>query len=219
MSWLISSSIGRKLVMSISGLFLIVFLLLHLTINMFIYGGPDAYRAACHFMEHPVILVMVPVLAAGFIVHIIYALVLWHKNKKARGAQTYASGSKTQDVEWSSKNMLALGIFILAFLALHLSHFWAKMQLPHLMGNEAAKQDPWELAISTFSNPIISIIYIVAMVALWFHLTHGFWSLFQTVGLNNGIWMKRLKVIGYIYATVVCLGFISFPIYFLLGLY
>ena len=213
--WLLNSSIGRKLIMSLSGLFLITFLIVHLSANLFIFGGEEAYVAACHFMENPVIIAMVPVLAAGFIIHIVYAFMLSMQNMKARGSERYASGNKTP-ISWASKNMLVLGIFLLCFLVLHLAQFWAKMQLPFFLGEEGA--NPWVLAVETFSNPIYSIIYIIGIAALWFHLTHGFWSAFQTVGLNNSIWISRWRTLGNIFATVVCLGFISIPIYFLLGL-
>lgn len=213
--WLFNSSIGRKLIMSLSGLFLIIFLLVHLTVNLFIYGGPEAYLAACHFMELPIVLAIVPVLALGFIVHIAYAFMLTLRNMKARGSDSYASGNKT-NVAWASKNMLVLGIIVLGFLGLHLFHFWAKMQLQVMMGQES--QEAYFIAERLFSDPLYSVLYIVWIAALWFHLTHGFWSAIQTIGINNYTWMPRWKMIGNIFATVVCLGFISIPLYFLFGL-
>lgn len=213
--WLFNSSIGRKVIMSLSGLFLILFLLVHLSINLLIYGGEELYLAGCHFMESPVIMAIVPILALGFIVHILYALILQVRNLRARGSIRYASGNKT-DVEWSSKNMFVLGVIILGFLILHLYHFWAKMQLQALMGHESA--NAYRLAENLFSQPLYSILYIVWIAALWFHLSHGFWSAFQTLGINNGHWLPRWKVIGVIFATIVCLGFASIPLYFLFGL-
>ena len=130
------SSITKKLIMSISGLFLIVFLLLHMTINFFsvidtfkgTYGAADGlFQAGCDFMALPIITIMVPVLAAGFFVHIIYAFILSYGNYKARGTERYAVANKTKAESWASKNMLVLGIVVLGIVAFHLNHFWAEM--------------------------------------------------------------------------------------------
>lgn len=215
--WLLNSSIGRKLIMSLSGLFLIVFLLIHLGANLGLLVGPSTYNAICHFMDtNPVIQVMVPILALGFVVHIAFAFWLTLQNRKARGTDRYASSGKT-DITWASQNMLVLGVIVLGFLALHLTHFWAKMQFQHFIGGEA-EADAYGLAVELFTNPVYSALYIVWIVALWYHLTHGFWSAFQTVGLNSNIWFPRWKCISYIYATVVAVGYIIIPLFFLLGL-
>ena len=138
------SSITKKLIMSISGLFLIIFLLLHMTINVFSvidtftgsYGAADGlFAKGCEFMALPIVTIMVPVLALGFLVHIVYAMILTAGNIKARGGYSrYASGSKGKAESWASKNMLVLGIIVLGLLAFHLNHFWAKMQLQEFMG-------------------------------------------------------------------------------------
>ncbi|MEG1616095.1 MAG: succinate dehydrogenase cytochrome b subunit [Bacteroidales bacterium] len=231
--WLVHSSIGRKVIMSLSGLFLIVFLCVHLTANMFMYVSPAAFGKACEFMGSPLVMSVVPVLALGFIVHIIYAFILNARNLKARGHEKYASGNKS-DVSFAAKNMLVLGIIVLGGLAFHLTQFWAQMQLQVFLGNEEypllvenglalfnAEGElvaPYLLAKIYFGNVIFDIVYIIWIAALWFHLSHGFWSAFQTLGVNNRVWYKRWNVIGQIFATVVCLGFISFPIAFLLGI-
>jgi succinate dehydrogenase / fumarate reductase cytochrome b subunit len=215
--FILNSSIGRKLVMSLSGLFLIVFLLVHLTINSFLLVGPDAFRAGCKFMELPFVMVMVPVLADGFIIHILYAGWLTLQNMKARGNVAYASGKKSETKDWASKNMFVIGVIVLGFIGLHLSHFWAEMQLQKFMGT-GKEVDPYTLVATQFRHPVIGTLYIVWYVALWFHLTHGFWSAFQTIGLNNTTWYCRLKVIGTIFATIICLGFALITSYFLFGL-
>ena len=126
--WLLKSSIGRKLIMSLSGLFLMLFLLMHMCMNLTSIISAEVYNAVCDFMgTNPFIQVMVPVLAAGFVVHIIYATILTLQNMKARGTDKYASSNKT-DVKWASKNMFVLGLIVLGFLGLHLTHFWVKMQ-------------------------------------------------------------------------------------------
>ena len=156
-------------------------------------------------MALPVITVIVPILALGFIIHIIYATVLTLGNLKARGNMRYAVPHKGASDSLAAKNMFVLGIIVLGVLVFHLTHFWADMQLQEWMGNEPT--DPNELLAGTFGSPLITVIYIIWFAALWFHLTHGFWSAFQTIGFNNMIWIKRLKVIAYIVATIIFLGF------------
>ena len=201
--------------MSISGLFLIIFLLLHMTINLFsvidsingTFGSPDGlFAVGCEFMSLPIVTVMVPVLAFGFIIHIIYALILTFSNLKARGGYNrYAVASKARTDSWASKNMIVLGIIVLGILVFHLTHFWADMQLQEWTGNHA--EDPYLLLTATFGNWFNVVIYIIWFGALWFHLTHGFWSAFQTIGWDNKIWLGRLKVLAYIFATIIFLGF------------
>ena len=136
MANIFTSSIGKKLIMSISGLFLIVFMCVHAFVNGLSLISDEAFNAGCEFMALPVISVMVPVLAAGFVIHIIYAFVLNYMNYKARGTQRYAVANKAKTDDWASKNMLVLGIIVLGVLAFHLTHFWAKMQLPMFLGQE-----------------------------------------------------------------------------------
>ncbi len=210
------SSIVKKLIMSLSGLFLIIFLLVHLGANLTTLISRETYNEVCHFMDTNLLIrIMVPVLALGFIIHIFMAILLTLQNIKARGNDRYAIPGKT-DISWASKNMFVLGAIVLGFLTLHLIHFWAKMQLQTFMGL-ASHPDPYELVAILFRNPLYTIVYLVWIGALWFHLTHGFWSALQSTGLNNNQWMPRLQVIGNIYAWVVCIGFAIIPLFFLLG--
>ena len=220
MANIFTSSIGKKLIMSISGLFLIIFLLLHLTINFFSvidsctgnFGSPDGlFALGCEFMSTPIVTIMVPVLAFGFIIHIIYACYLTYCNIQTRGGYNrYEVASKARTESWASKNMLVLGIIVLGLIALHLTHFWDEMQLKEFMGQVAT--DPYLLLTTTFGHWWMVVLYIVWFAALWFHLTHGFWSAFQTIGWSNKLWEKRLKVIGYIFATIIFLGFTTVAI-------
>ncbi|MBQ2243417.1 MAG: succinate dehydrogenase cytochrome b subunit [Bacteroidales bacterium] len=208
MANIFTSSIGKKLIMSISGLFLIVFLLLHLTINALSLISEEAFQAGCDFMALPIITVMVPVLALGFIIHIIYGFYLSATNLKARGKERYAVAHKGAADNWASKNMLVLGIIVLGVLGFHLTHFWADMQLLQFQGvphEELA--NPNVLLLETFKSPVVVVIYVVWFAALWFHLTHGFWSAFHTIGWNNDTWIKRLKVLSYVFATIIFVGF------------
>ena len=210
------SSITKKLIMSISGLFLILFLLLHTTINFFavvdafkgtwgLPAGEGWYAGGCWFMATPVIDIMVPVLALGFIVHIVYAGILSYGNMKARGPQRYAVAHKGKAESWASKNMLVLGVIVLGFIAFHMSHFWAEMQyVEWFKGEHVAPESVYALMEITFGKLWMVIIYIVWFAALWFHLTHGFWSAFQSIGWSNKVWEKRLMCIGNIFATLIC---------------
>lgn len=209
-----SSSIGRKLIMSISGMFLIMFLTLHLAINLTSLISREAYEAACRFMDENIIIqVMVPVLALGFMVHIVMGIVLTIQNRKAR-PEGYEVKSKTK-ISWVSKNMLALGLIVLGLLVIHLSHFWAKMQLQHFLGNEG--ENPYDLVKTLFSNGWYVAMYIVWILALYFHISHGFWSMFQSMGATNNKWLPRLQKISIIYSHIIMIGFMIIPIYFFLG--
>ena len=208
------SSITKKLIMSISGLFLIVFLLLHMTINFFSvidtftgkYGAADGlFQIGCDFMALPIVTIMVPVLAAGFLVHIIYAFILSYGNYKARGSQRYAVANKTKAESWAAKNMLVIGVIVLGILAFHLNHFWAEMQLNEFMGEHA--ENPYVLLNATFRSWIWVAVYLVWFAALGLHLCHGFWSAFQSIGLSNKNWEKRLMWIGYVFVAIIVLGF------------
>lgn len=210
-------SIGRKFIQAISGAFLVIFLLLHATVNFFSvidsftgeFGSPEGlFAKGCEFMSLPIVTMMVPVLALGFIVHIGYGIYLTWYNIKARGGyKRYEVASKAEVDSWSAKNMFVLGIVILGILIFHLSHFWAHMQLPEFTGGEA--ENPYVLLERTFGQWWILAIYIVWFVAVWLHLCHGFWSMLHTIGWNNGIWMKRIKIIGTVVATIIFLMFLA----------
>ncbi len=201
----LKSSIGKKVIMSVSGLFLILFLLIHLLANSAYLFGPQAFESVIEFMASPFIVVMVPVLAAGFVVHILFSVNLTIQNSRARGTQRYQVSNKTMGDSWASQNMFVLGIIIAGVLGFHLSHFWAKMQLKEFTGGEA--QNVNVLMETTFGNIWVVLCYLTWFAALWFHLNHGFWSAFQSLGANNNIWLKRLKVLSYIYSTFIAVGF------------
>ncbi len=215
MSWLLNSSIGRKFIMALSGCALILFLLFHMSMNLVLIFSVEAYDMICDFLGTNWYAIVASMgLAALFIVHILYAVVLTLQNRKARGGDVYAS-SNLSPVEWSSKNMFVLGLVIVAFLVLHLYDFWYKMQFSELFHLQGAEPHGSVIAIDLFSNPVHVVLYLIGITALWFHLAHGFWSMFQSVGINNKVWLPRFKVIGYAVATIICLGFAIVPIFFL----
>lgn len=210
--------------MSITGLCLILFLTFHMAMNLVALFSADAYNMICELLgANWYALAATAVLAAGFIVHIVYAFVLYFQNRKARGGDAYAVADKPKSVEWASQNMLALGIAVFVFLLLHLYNFWAKMQLVEILhkvgvhvSDEAlvkATDGVYHIA-QTFQDPIFVILYLVGIAALWFHLTHGFWSALHSIGINNKIWFNRWKWIGYIYSTLIMGGFALVVVFF-----
>ena len=215
-------SIGRKFIQAVSGAFLVVLLRLHGTINFLsvidsFTGGWDAadglFQLGCDFMALPIVTIMVPVLALGIIVHIIYGCYLTWYNIKARGGyKRYEVASKAKADSWSAKNMFVLGIVILGILFFHLTHFWAKMQLPEMFGVGNYEDDPYLLLTLTFMHWWMVVLYVVWFAAVWFHVNHGFWSALQTLGLNNSIWFKRLKFLSVLLSSVIFLMFTSVAI-------
>jgi len=212
--------------MSITGIFLVLFLIFHGTMNFVVLFSADAYNAIANFLgANWYALIGTKILALGFVVHILYALYVTFQNQKARGSMSYAVKNNQKSVEWASQNMLVLGIIILGFMGLHLFQFWSKMQLveiSHKLGCENAgnlelAKDGAYWVRHYFENPYYSVLYIVWLSALWFHLTHGVWSALQTICASNNIWLPRIKVISNILATIIILMFISIPVYFLLG--
>ena len=219
--WLIDSSIGRKVVMSVTGGALILFLTFHMAMNCVALISGDAYNAVCEFLgANWYALVGTVGLAILVVLHFIYAFILTIQNMRARGSQKYAVTERPKSVEWASQNMLVLGIIVALGLCLHLFNFWSKMQLQEIVhgtnfvpGQESAA-DGAALIKYTFSQWYYVVLYIIWLAALWFHLSHGFWSALQTLGWNGKTWQNRWQVIGNIYVTLVILGFVAVVLMF-----
>ena len=227
--FIFNSSIGKKFIQAVSGAFLIVFLLLHATINFFsvidsftgkfgavaaddklFSAGDGLFKLGCDFMSTPVISIMVPVLALGFLVHIVYGCWLTFQNIRARGGfKRYEVSSKAAADSWSARNMFVLGIVILGIIFFHLFHFWAKMQMPELLHVGTFENNPYLLLTTVLGKWWILVIYLIWFAAVWLHLIHGFWSMFQPVGWDGSVWFKRVKVIGIIFASLICLMFVT----------
>ncbi len=222
--WLLNSSVGRKLIMSISGIFLVLFLLFHMSMNVAAVFSEEAYNMICAFLgANWYAVVATLVLAAGVVIHIVYALILTLQNRKARGNDRYAVNAKPQKVEWASQNMFVLGLIILLFLGLHVSQFWYKMMFAELTGHHevalgsmmVSPTDGAAFLRYYFSNIIVVVLYLIWFVAIWFHLTHGIWSAFHTIGWNNSVWMNRWKTISYVVSTLifVCFALVTIVFY------
>ena len=211
--WLTNSSVGRKVVMSITGLFLVLFVTFHALMNAVAVLSFGAYDKICEFLGANWYAVLgTAVIAGGMVVHIIYAFWLTYQNRKARGGDRYAISKNWKSVSWASQNMLVLGVIVFCFLILHLVQFWAKMQVPELLG-EHVMNGKYYLNV-VFSQVWVLPVYLIGFAAIWFHLTHGFWSAFQTLGVANDKWICRWRAIACVWATVVFVLFAVEACYF-----
>lgn len=215
--WLINSSIGRKVVMSVTGIALILFLTFHASMNVVALISAKGYNMICEFLGANWYAVVATAGLAGLVaIHFIYAFWLTMQNKKARGNSSYAVTDKPGKVEWASQNMLVLGIIVILGMVLHLYNFWWNMMAAELIQGEEAQDAAngvyW--IAQTFSCPCYTVIYLVWLAALWFHLTHGFWSAMQTLGISGKIWFQRWRCIGNIYSTIVILMFVAVAVAF-----
>lgn len=194
--------------MSVTGLALILFLTFHMAMNCVALFSAEGYEMICTFLgANWYAMVGTIGLALLMVIHFVYAFWLTLTNKKARGTQRYEVTARPKGVEFASRNMFVLGLCVIIGLALHLVDFWSKMQLVELMGGEPASGV--ELIRYTFSQWHLVLLYLIWFAALWFHLTHGFWSAIQTIGWSNRKWFVRWKWISYICVTLLMLGFAS----------
>jgi len=201
--------------MSVSGIALILFLTFHACMNVVALFSADAYNEICEFLGSNWYAVAGTVALVGLIaIHFIYAVILTLQNRKARGNNRYAVTATPDKVEWNSRNMFVLGVIIVLGLLLHLFNFWYNMMFAEFanggmafVGSYAAT-DGAGLMSYTFRNPVFTVLYILWFAAIWFHLTHGFWSAMQTLGIDGKIWFNRWRVIGNVYVTIVMLCFV-----------
>ncbi|MCD4681427.1 MAG: succinate dehydrogenase cytochrome b subunit [Bacteroidales bacterium] len=211
------SSVTKKIVMSLMGLFLIIFLLVHLTVNLFLLFDPtrELFNVAAHFMAtNPVLKIMEISLFAGFIIHILFGLILQIQNWLARPKRYKVEGYS--HTSFFSKFMIHTGIVILIFLVLHLLDFYFKLKfgdVPNMIIHGHEYPDMGLVVIEKFSITSFIIIYIIALIILGFHLHHAFQSAFQSLGLNHTKYTPVIKALGTIYSIVVALGFIIIPLY------
>jgi len=203
MNKIIFSSISKKFVMALAGLFLILFLPVHLIINfMLLKSDPGPFNEAAHFMAtFPVIRIFEIVLITALLIHIIWGIYLQTGNWLARPVG-YAGGSKSE-TSFFSKFMIWTGASVLTFLVLHFINFYF-IRLGFVKGNP---EDFYSVAHQLFKIPSYAIIYLVCFALLGLHLYHAFSSAFQTLGLNHRIWTPVVKVISWIYSIIIPLGF------------
>lgn len=220
MSWFtnaISSTLGRKVLMALTGLFLIIFLIVHLSGNLQLLmdDGGKSFNIYAKFMTtNPVIKTTSYLLYATFIIHIIWAIILTLHNKGARPVN-YAVSKGSTNSTWSSRNMGILGTIIFIFLVIHLRNFWYEMhwggiQTVNYDGEEV--KDLYSVVNASFAQTWYVILYVVAMLGLMFHLFHGFKSAFQTLGLNHPKYNPVIKGVGYAFAVIIPALFAAIPI-------
>lgn len=221
MSWIIkmlTSTLGKKLLMSLTGLFLISFLTIHLIGNLAIFNADDglAFNAYAAFMStNPLIGTVSYLLYAGIILHVFIAIVLYFSNNSARPVKYKVQKSKDNS-SWESRSMTLLGVLILAFLFIHLKDFW--WQYKHDGGYQFVQdangnRDIYALVVEQFQTTFALISYLIGLVALFLHLKHGFQSAFQTLGIEHKKYTPAIKVIGVAYAIIVPSGFAFMPVY------
>ena len=211
---IVQSSIGKKVAMALSGLFLISFLSLHFFINLMSVFSADTFNEMSHFMGYnPVIqFAMQPILVAGVVFHFVMGFVLELKNRNARPL-SYAKYNGSANASWASRNMIISGIVVLAFLGLHFYDFWVREMTYKYIEHAPVEADRYytEL-VAKFQNPIRVGIYSVCFVLLSVHLWHGFASSFQSVGFNNR-YSKSIQKLGYAFAIVVPFGFVFIALF------
>ena len=222
-----TTSLGKKIIMSVTGLFLVTFLMVHLTINSMIVFDDSGmlFNKAAHFMHTNLIIKIVePILAIGLIIHLIYASFITLQNQVKRdvnfsGLARYKNRNAAKGSTWTSRNMYILGILIFSFLAIHLINFFWKMKftggLDTVPGGEML--DAYTFVTSLFITWQWAIpIYVIGAIALGFHLHHGVWSGFQSIGLSNKKWRKILNVVGILLSIFFAAGYAFIPLYVLL---
>ena len=204
------SSIVRKFIMALSGLFLIIFLITHLVINsLTLASSKDLFNEAAHFMAtNPIIYAMQYVLALGFIIHIGMGIKLTIQNKRAR-SQEYVYNKMSKNTDLSSRSMIVSGGLVIVFLALHLRDYFYQMKF---VGLPEGTTD-YDLVVNLFANPYYTVVYVIAFIVLGIHLNHGFKSAFQTMGANHKKYNPLIKIVSTAYSIVIALGFSTIAIF------
>jgi succinate dehydrogenase / fumarate reductase cytochrome b subunit len=216
-SGFLSSSIGKKFIMGITGLFLISFLIVHVSLNsaIFLNDGGVTFNAGANFMAHnPVIRIVEIGLFAGLILHIVQALVLTLENKKARPV-AYQVVNGSANSSWYSRSMGLLGSLLLLFLVVHLANFWLPTKVAVFSHTE---HNTFNNMKEVFAEWYIVVIYLVGVIGLLYHLLHGFQSAFQSLGINHKKYTPIIKKAGIWFSIIVCALFAAMPITMHLGL-
>lgn len=216
MGWLLkalNSSIGKKFVMALTGICLILFLVIHLVNNLTLFAGPELFNTVVKNLDgiKPLIRVVEVILASIFILHIFNGVRLWIENKKARPEDYTINGSRKNSNVFA-RTMIFSGSLVFVFLVVHLRTLWMTFNFD----NEVKESHRYYNAVvSAFQSPSYAIFYVIAVIILGFHLNHGFQSAFQTFGWNNKKYFPFIEKLGTFYAVATALLFASIPIYFL----
>lgn len=222
-SYFFTSAVGRKLVMALTGIFLITFLLVHVGLNSCIFADwvdptddGQMFNKAAHFMGSTIVTrILEIVLFIGFIIHIIQGYVVEAKNRSRRN-KSYSVALGSRGSTWMSRSMALLGTLIFLFLIVHISKFWWSSRISHDLDevtyNGVQMHNVFLRMYEVFQNPWIVLLYIVGVASLAFHLLHGFHSAFRSMGVHNKKYLSLLKGLGYGFTVLVCVGFALMPI-------
>lgn len=220
-----ASAVGRKIVMALTGIFLVTFLIVHVGLNACIFAdmvdtsdNGEMFNKAAHFMGSTIVTrILEGVLFLGFIAHIVQGYVVEAKNRSRRG-QGYAIGLGSRGSTWMSRSMAILGTLIFMFLILHISKFWWSSRITHDLndvvynGGTLKVHNLFLRMYDVFQNPVIVVIYVLSVLFLGFHLWHGFHSAFRSMGVHNKKYLSLLKGMGYGFTVIVCVLFALMPI-------
>ena len=221
-SALLKSSIGKKFLMGLTGLFLISFLIVHASINAMIWfnDGGVTFNKYAHFMGTNLIIRTMEIgLFFALILHIVDGLLLYKANRDARPVK-YAFNNEAANSPWYSRSMALLGTLILIFLVVHLGNFWVKTRFTGIesFGVDAENQENlFAVMVAVFANPILVVLYVAGCFSLFWHLLHGFKSSFQTLGLNHTKYNEAILITGIAFSIIVPLLFALMPVTIYLG--
>ena len=221
MTWVtktLNSTLGRKLIMALTGLFLILFLTGHVSGNLLLFKGDggQAFNMYAKFMTtNPAVKLLSYLTYISVIGHIVYSILLSQHNKSARPV-SYSTSKGSTNSAWSSRNMGILGTIILIFLVVHLQGFWAQMhwgEVPMITYEGEEYKNLFLIVSEAFKQEWLVALYVLSMIFLGFHLSHGFTSAFQTLGINHKKYSPAIKAIGTAYSILVPALFASMPVY------
>lgn len=215
MAGLTSSTIGRKYAMALSAMFLLIFLIMHLSVNLLSICSPSAFNAASEFMGYnPFIqFLMQPVLGFAVVFHFVMGFVLELKNRSARPVK-YAVNQGSANSTWMSRNMIISGLVVLAFLGLHLYDFWwHEINFKYIEANTPDNERFWSELHAKFADPLRVVFYVISFVLLGLHLAHGFQSSFQSVGARHPKYTPVIRTLGTWYSILIPAGFIFIAVY------
>jgi succinate dehydrogenase cytochrome b subunit len=217
----LQSSLGKKLLMGLTGLFLISFLVIHCLLNSFIFindGGLLFNEGAKFMAENPLIRAMEYVLFIALLAHCIQALILTLQNRKARPVK-YAVNNAAANTKWYSRSMGVLGSLLLIFLVVHLAHFWVKSRFTGLPGEDAnGNENLYAVMQEVFRIGWVVFLYVGGVIALAYHLLHGFPSAFQTLGWNHPKYNRLIVIAGTLFSIIIPLIFAAMPVAMYFGL-
>jgi succinate dehydrogenase / fumarate reductase cytochrome b subunit len=223
-----TSSIGKKFVMALTGLFLVSFLVIHVGVNACIWAndGGEMFNIAAHFMGTTIVIRILEVgLFLVFFIHIIQGLVLEFQNRKKRGV-SYAINYGNRGSTWYSRSMGLLGTLLLLFLIMHIYHFWTPSRLGGIANiheletvdyNGREYHNLFAEMVKVFQSPLIVLLYVLACISLAYHLMHGFQSACRTLGLGNQRYMVLVQALGLGFSIIVPLAFAMMPVSIYLG--